>query len=826
METLILLAKSASILGLFYVIYLTVLYKNTLFTAKRHYFIAGIIAAITLPFIEFTREIEVIIPSQALVMPALDISSVNTAPIALTPQPVEQAINWWQVLVIIYITGICIMLCRLCTQYISLRQLIASGSRSTKGRYTFVAVTKAISPFSFFSKIVYNPALHTPEELEMIIAHEKVHAQQRHSLDMLLSQITLVIQWCNPFAWMYKNSLEQNLEYLADHQAIQEIKNPKQYQRTLVQVSSPSFAPALTNQFYQSFIKKRIVMINTPQSHKNNLWRLSLIIPVLALFMYSFNVKEVTNYVEEDNTAFAKAEKDTTYANQGRDVFFIDSNTTPAKLDRIEAYVSNHWENVAIKFNKRKFNAKNTLTGFFLQAKFENQEAFTNKFSFNAKENTSWEGYSLMVNTEQEIVVMEQKDGTFINITPDKTIITDEKVAVNTEKTAAKENNTTKDALGPNPVIVVNNNVILGQEKEKRVTGDSITSLPPAQAIKAYGTIAQDGALIVHSSPKADTTRVVSRIVQETYNYIITKNTLDWEIDGLSKVMREKHNATLKVSGIKRNKSQEITSIVINLIDDKGNNKNYTLQTPNPINDIYIYKDENGFTGMGNINMDKSSKASYDNLRAQMEERRKALLSNRDSLRAGMEVRKQELRARMDERRKLQGRAQSDSMRQYIMARRDSMKMQMKEQREGIKSKRKKLKKTAKNNKAGYVTLENGTYYYVETPDGSRNFYNRWGVQIQESDALYKELVNAKESTAEDKSKEESKTLSREEDMIKRGGLDKAIYYINDKEASKEMIDALDPTFIKSVTIYKGEKAIKLYGKKGKNGVIQIDTTY
>lgn len=824
METLILLAKSASILGLFYVIYLTVLYKNTLFTAKRHYFIAGIIAAITIPFIEFTRDIEVIVPSQPLVMPTLDISSVNTAPIAVAPQPVEQALNWWQALVVIYIIGICIMLFRLCAQYISLRQLIASGSHSTKGHYTFVAVTRAISPFSFFSKIVYNPALHTPEELEMIIAHEKVHAQQRHSLDMLLSQITLVLQWCNPFAWLYKDSLEQNLEYLADHQAIQEIKNPKQYQRTLVQVSSPSFAPALTNQFYQSFIKKRIVMINTPQSHKNNLWRLSLIIPVLALFMYSFNVKEVTNYVEEDNTAFAKAEKDTTYANQGRDVFFIDSNTTPAKLDRIEAYVSNHWENVAIRFNKRKFNTENTLTGFFLQAKFENQEAFTNKFSFNAKENTSWEGYSLMVNTEQEIVVMEQKDGTFINITPDKTIITDEKLAVNTEKTVAKENNITKNALGPNPVIVVNNNVILGEEKEKRVTGDSITSLPPAQAIKAYGTIAQDGALIVHSSPKADTTRVVSRIVQETYNYIITKNTTDNEIDALIKLMREKHNATLKVSGIKRNKSQEITSIVINLIDDKGNNKNYTLQTPNPINDIYIYKDKNGFTGMGNVNMDKSSKASYDNLRAQMEERRRALLSNRDSLRAGMELRKQELRARMDERRKLQGRTQSDSMRQYIMARRDSMKMQMKQQREEIKLKREKLKKTAKKNKTGYIKLNKDTYYYVEAPDGSRDYYNRWGEQIQESDALYKELVNAKEFTADDKSKDKIKTLFPESDNVNSDDLDQPIYYVNKKKVTKDQMMGLAPDNIESVKVFKGKKAIKLYGKEAINGVIVIET--
>ena len=118
----------------------------------------------------------------------------------------------------------------------------------------------------------------------------------------------------------------------------------------------------------------------------------------------------------------------------------------------------------------------------------------------------------------------------------------------------------------------------------------------------------------------------------------------------------------------------------------------------------------------------------------------------------------------MDERRNLQGRAKSDSMRQSIMVRRDSIKMQMKQQRAEMMSKRKRLKK--------------------------------------------------------------SKTLSTQEDMIKRGGLDKAIYYINDKEASKEMIDTLDPTFIKSVTIYKGEKAIKLYGKKGKNGIIQIDTTY
>ncbi len=423
MEILILIAKSIGILSLFYVIYISILHKNTLFTANRHFLIAGIIAALTLPFLEFTQVTEIVLPSQPVFDTAnvVPLSQVEYLPTATTTE--VPTIDWWQIALLIYIAGVIVMCIRLGMQLFSLRNLISSGTVVQRNAYTYVTVTNNIAPFSFFSCIVYNPELHTLEELEMILAHEQIHAGQRHSIDILITQIILALHWCNPLAWLYKQSLEQNLEYIADAHAIQHINNPQQYQRTLVKVSSPSFKPALTNQFYQSFIKKRIVMLNTPQSGKHHLWKLGLIIPLVSFFLYSFNVKEVVTYVEEDNTAFAKAETTKNPTNKGRDVFFIDRETTNDKLDRIEKYVTDHWKEVAIKFSKRSYTSENDLSAFTLQVQFDEEEGFVNKLSFNSKEIKQWEGYSLMVNTEQEIVVMEQNDGTFINITPDKTTL-------------------------------------------------------------------------------------------------------------------------------------------------------------------------------------------------------------------------------------------------------------------------------------------------------------------------------------------------------------------------------------------------------------------
>jgi TonB family protein len=50
----------------------------------------------------------------------------------------------------------------------------------------------------------------------------------------------------------------------------------------------------------------------------------------------------------------------------------------------------------------------------------------------------------------------------------------------------------------------------------------------------------------------------------------------------------------------------------------------------------------------------------------------------------------------------------------------------------------------------------------------------------------------------------------------------KALYLIEDEETTKEEVDAINPDKIRVISVYKGEEAIKKFGERGKNGVVQV----
>ena len=55
-------------------------------------------------------------------------------------------------------------------------------------------------------------------------------------------------------------------------------------------------------------------------------------------------------------------------------------------------------------------------------------------------------------------------------------------------------------------------------------------------------------------------------------------------------------------------------------------------------------------------------------------------------------------------------------------------------------------------------------------------------------------------------------------------GIDNVLYILDGKEATSEDINGLDPNTIESISVLKDDNAVKLYGEKGKNGVIIIKT--
>ncbi|WP_298318371.1 M56 family metallopeptidase [uncultured Aquimarina sp.] len=286
---LIYLLKSSVILSLFYLVYFFLLRKDTFFKVNRHFLLTGILSSLLLPFLEFTT-IELI---EQPIFQTIEYSSSHSDIIENQPEP----IHWLLIVFNIYITFVLILLGRFVLQLISLLKIFKRSQNRKNEGFSFLKTTEDIAPFSFFKYIIFNPILHDVKELEMILKHEKIHAKQYHTVDILISNIFAIFQWINPFIWLYKKSLQQNLEFIADQEATRDLTSKKEYQLTLVKVSSSNYS-SITNNFYQSLIKKRIVMLNKKKSNQQNLWKATIILPLLCLFLWSFNTKTEIHYIQ------------------------------------------------------------------------------------------------------------------------------------------------------------------------------------------------------------------------------------------------------------------------------------------------------------------------------------------------------------------------------------------------------------------------------------------------------------------------------------------------------------------------------------------------
>jgi ABC-type transport system involved in Fe-S cluster assembly fused permease/ATPase subunit len=80
---------------------------------------------------------------------------------------------------------------------------------------------KEIAPFSFLNKIYFGKNYWIDNKIDQrIFLHEKLHVQQKHSLDILLIEILKIISWFNPVLHFYKKAMINNHEFLADENVV------------------------------------------------------------------------------------------------------------------------------------------------------------------------------------------------------------------------------------------------------------------------------------------------------------------------------------------------------------------------------------------------------------------------------------------------------------------------------------------------------------------------------------------------------------------------------------------------------------------------------
>jgi uncharacterized membrane protein YciS (DUF1049 family) len=362
-EIVIYLLKSSGLLATFFLAYHFLLRKETFFTSNRWFLLSGLATSILLPLFFIKKIVYVERPKFTLPI----ISEDNDLPIIIdkaTPI-IAESIDWFQILFIVYAIVATILIIKVIIDLVSLGKLLRKQNIQKQEDLLYVNINQDIAPFSFFNYIVFNSNLYSQKELESILLHEKVHSQEKHSIDVLVTKLFTVIFWFNPLVWLYQKAIIQNLEYIADSKAIQNIEDKKCYQMALLKVVSHQNCLPITNHFYQSLIKKRIVMLNKNQSKKRNLWKYGLILPVIIAFVFLFQIKVVAQEKEEEiKKEINKAIIDSTKA------VLVQTMTTKDATDKEieeDSRILKEQHGIDYTFSKIKRNSKGEITAIRIE---------------------------------------------------------------------------------------------------------------------------------------------------------------------------------------------------------------------------------------------------------------------------------------------------------------------------------------------------------------------------------------------------------------------------------------------------------------------------
>lgn len=353
------LIKSSGLLAMFYLAYQFLIQKETFFNTNRWFLLSGLLTSLLLPLVTIKKIVYIEVP-KATVDKFMVYSQPNNS--ISKELPTVEAFHWIDYVWVVYIAIAMILVVKIIISIVSLYKMLLKQQIVVKENIKFIDLNKNIAPFSFFKYIVFNSNLYNKEELNSILLHEEIHCKEKHTIDLLIARMFCVMFWFNPFMWLYKKAIIQNLEYIADSKAMLQIDDKKEYQRALLKVVTHQNSLSITNQFYQSLIKKRIVMLNKNQSHKRNSLKYALVLPALIAFIVFFQIQTIAQEKEAKNSTSIIE------IHEGGEITF-DATESDKSLSTLKNAFKE--EKITTEISKIKRNSIGEITGICIKMKCE-----------------------------------------------------------------------------------------------------------------------------------------------------------------------------------------------------------------------------------------------------------------------------------------------------------------------------------------------------------------------------------------------------------------------------------------------------------------------
>lgn len=181
----------------------------------------------------------------------------------------------------------------------------------------FINTDEKGTPFSFFKDIFWNRSigLHTTPG-QQIFNHEVAHITEKHTYDKIFMNIVLLFIWINPFFWIIHKELNMIHEFVADKMALEDGDTNAFAEMILSSVfTRQKFS--ITNNFFYSPIKRRLLMLTKNKHAKVNYISRLLVLPLATIIFIGISCKVKTETenqkTPEEIVATAPADDQTTF---------------------------------------------------------------------------------------------------------------------------------------------------------------------------------------------------------------------------------------------------------------------------------------------------------------------------------------------------------------------------------------------------------------------------------------------------------------------------------------------------------------------------------
>ena len=283
--------KVAALVAVFYMFYRLLLSRETFHRVNRVVLLLTAVASFVLPLCVITLHKTVVVN---LAEGDVSIGVMNAE------VETDATMPFWQIAAIVaFFIGMVVTLGYTLMNVVRVWLLIQRCEQHPQTDGTVVCVSSDdVSPFSWMRYIVLSRSDYEANDAS-ILAHERGHIRQHHSLDLLLVDSLTALQWFNPAMWMLRQDLRAIHEYEADAAVLSQGINMRQYQYLLIQKAVSQCGYSVANGISHSTLKNRINMMLHKNSSRTSMLKLLALAPIVGMTL-ALNAETVNDYVYDE----------------------------------------------------------------------------------------------------------------------------------------------------------------------------------------------------------------------------------------------------------------------------------------------------------------------------------------------------------------------------------------------------------------------------------------------------------------------------------------------------------------------------------------------